>query len=60
MEKLQFLEVQLKEAGARAEEAERKVQPQEAVIDDLTQEHDNFAVKIKCIHQEMKDMQDLV
>ena len=50
MEKLQFLEVQLKEAEARAEEAERKVQPLEAVIDDLTQEHDNFAVKTKCIH----------
>lgn len=60
LEKLEFLEGQLKEAVARAEEAERKVQPQEGIIDDLTQEHDSYADKIKDIEQEMKKMEDMV
>lgn len=60
LEKLEFLEGQLKEAIARAEEAERKVQPQETIIDDLTQEHDSYADKIKDIEQEMKKMEDMV
>ena len=45
---------------ARAEEAERKVQPQESIIDDLTQEHDSYAEKIRLIKQELKDMEDEV
>ena len=59
-EKLEFLQEQLKEAVARAEEAERKVQPQETIIDDLTQEHDSYAEKIRLIKQELKDMEDEV
>lgn len=59
-EMLEFLQEQLKEAVARLEEAARKVQPQEGVIDDLTQEHDMIKEKIANIRQEMKDMEDMV
>lgn len=59
-EMLEFLQEQLKEAVARLEEAARKVQPQEGVIDDLTQELDMIKEKIANIRQEMLDMEEMV
>ena len=59
-EMLEFLQEQLKEAVARLEEATRKVQPQEGVIDELTQEHDMVKQKIAHIRQEMLDMEEMV
>lgn len=59
-EMLEFLQEQLKEAVARLEEASRKVQPQEGVIDDLTQEHDMIKQKIAHIRQEMLDVEEMV
>lgn len=59
-DKLMFVKTQLDDAIARAEEAERKLQPQEIIIDDLTQERDALESKINLIKQEFQKMQDMV
>ncbi|XP_015748610.1 PREDICTED: golgin subfamily A member 6-like protein 22 [Acropora digitifera] len=59
-DKLMFVKTQLDDAIARAEEAERKLQPQEIIIDDLTQERDALESKINLIKQEFQKMQEMV